>query len=101
MMSKDGLNIDTQTVGDVSVRIQKRRETIKEQLILIKKEIDDVNNKWNSVAQAEVGQSYADLPNRIDAFDKDLDTYAKSLREVADQYDYVEKKIKSNAESFH
>ena len=100
-MIEEGLNIDTNIIGDISVSIQKRRGIIREQLDNIKKEIYDVNNKWNSIAQGEISMSYEDLPDRIEAFDKDLDTYAKSLREIADKYNYVEKQIASNAESFH
>lgn len=101
MASKDGLDINIKEVSDASVRIQRRRQLIKEQLELIKKEIDYVDSKWDSMAQGVVSLSLAKLPEKIEAFDKDLDTYAKSLKQVADEYGYVEMKIFSNAESFH
>lgn len=94
------INIDLKGLGDKSLLIKKTNLELKEEFETISREIKSTGKIWKSQTATTLENNYKNHDKKIQDFYKDLDSYADFLMTVAEEYGYVEKKIKKNAESF-
>lgn len=94
------INIDMQGLGDKALQIKKINSEIKEEFTKIENELNQTEDIWKSETYNILKRNYKEINEKVGDFYLDLDAYAKFLTNTAESYGYVEKKIKTNAESF-
>ncbi len=94
------INIDMKGLGDKALRIKKINLELKEEFKKIENEMNHLDGIWESATYNLLKRNFKEINEKVGEFYLDLDAYAKFLKNTAEAYGYVEKKIKTNAESF-
>ena len=96
----DGIHVDLQGLGEKSLKIRSINAQLKEEFDKLYNEIKTTDSIWKSKTATTLSNNYKNIDKKAQDFHKDLNVYADFLTKVAEEYGYVEKKIKKNAESF-